>query len=192
MKSIGLKQFTHHSNETNPHPIDPVCPAILLPMPLRQDRHGKGQAGENQGGGVATGGAERMTENKYFYMNAEQVPIYGGMLVIMITNDMKRIKKYLPEFNPNELFAHACFDNFRGMQGFFVILNPSNMNGVISPGVVAHEATHISSYIAKERGFVADFDNDEPIAYLVQYVADRAWDYLQLIKPKLDKPTEKE
>jgi len=133
-----------------------------------------------------------MTENNYFHMNVEQVPIYGGMLVIMITNDMKRIKKYLPEFNPDELFAHAAFDNFRGMQGFYVILNPLNPNETISPGVVAHEATHITSYIAGARGFVADFDNDEPIAYLVGWVADRVWDYLQLIKPKLDKPNEKE
>jgi hypothetical protein len=133
-----------------------------------------------------------MTENKYFYIHSEQVPIYGGMLVIMITNDIKRVNKYLHDFEPNELFAHACYNNFRGMQGFFVILNPLNPNGTISPGVVAHEATHISSYIAKERGFVADFDNDEPIAYLVQYIADRAWDYLERIKLKLDKPNEKE
>jgi len=55
--------------------------------------------------------------------------------------------------------------------------NPSNFavlfrKGSTSPGHVAHEATHLVIKIMKAFEIKFDFDNQEPIAYLMGYVVD--------------------
>ena len=38
--------------------------------------------------------------------------------------------------------------------------------------VIAHEAVHVSSFIFSSMGCIADFDNDEHVAYMVQYICE--------------------
>lgn len=45
----------------------------------------------------------------------------------------------------------------------------------ISPDVAAHEAIHAAAFIFKYIGAVFDVDNQEPFAYLVQWVVWKIW-----------------
>lgn len=43
-----------------------------------------------------------------------------------------------------------------------------------SYGIISHESLHISNFIADILGFSKSFDNDEPQAYLIQWIANCA------------------
>lgn len=42
-------------------------------------------------------------------------------------------------------------------------------------GVIAHEAFHLTCHVFDERGIKPDLDNDEPQAYLLEWVVDRIY-----------------
>jgi hypothetical protein len=48
--------------------------------------------------------------------------------------------------------------------------------------VIAHEAVHAASFIFDAMGVIADFNNDENVAYLVQYICEEAEDFLDTYK----------
>jgi hypothetical protein len=101
---------------------------------------------------------------KYF-----NIPIYHGYLVVILSDDVNEVLKSVP-LQAEEFYAHAVNYQFKGKEGYFVILN---LNHSIPPSVIAHEAVHIGSMLFGNRGVVADFSNDEPFAYFVQWVVDR-------------------
>jgi hypothetical protein len=46
--------------------------------------------------------------------------------------------------------------------------------------VIAHEAVHAASFIISEMGDRASFENDEVVAYLVQYICEEAENALKV------------
>lgn len=43
-------------------------------------------------------------------------------------------------------------------------------------GIICHEAVHFANHIMDLAGIKMDGDNDEPQAYLVEWVVDRIWE----------------
>lgn len=109
---------------------------------------------------------------KHFFIQSKEIPIYRGKLVIILSNDKDKIKKICPIFDDDNIFAHAIFGNYKGVQGFFIIINLKNKFMKITPGVIAHEAYHICSFISDKRGITIDTNNDEPIAYLTEWIVN--------------------
>lgn len=68
--------------------------------------------------------------------------------------------------------------------GYCIELNQKNGNGIIiwirkmpkkkMIGVLAHECVHAALWCLKARGFVLDYDNDEPLTYLVEAIMRKA------------------
>jgi len=115
---------------------------------------------------------------KHFYKKEQNVPLYHGKLVIIFTNDTERLKRCIPEFGDNEVHAQAWISDWKGFQGFFVILNFKNSYSKITNGMITHESIHIAHFIAKERGFKADFENDEPITYLAEFITNEIYKFM--------------
>jgi len=111
---------------------------------------------------------------KYIKVKAKRIPLYRGYLVIILSNSQKRVRKIIPEFHEPYIYAHSYFSNYKNRQGFFMILDPLAKYRAIKSGVVAHEAVHLASMIAYRRGFEPDFNNDEPLAYLTEWIVDFA------------------
>lgn len=118
------------------------------------------------------------TMKKYFFIQSKEIPLYRGKLVIILSNDKEKIKNICPIFDDDNIFAHAIFGNYKGTQGFFIILNHKNKYMQINPGVIAHEAHHICSYIADKRGIIIDTNNDEPMAYLIEWIVNEVHKYI--------------
>jgi hypothetical protein len=121
---------------------------------------------------------------KYFNKKETEFPIYKGRFVIILTNDDEKILKHLPEHEGQDLYAHTYFTTYKGEDALIVLLNPDNPFDKITAGVVAHEATHVATALMTLRGINFDAKNDEPMAYLVEWVVDEIINFM-LLKGKL-------
>lgn len=55
---------------------------------------------------------------------------------------------------------------------------------VISDAVIVHEATHAALDILNDIGFNLDYENQEPLAYLIQFITECALGIKRQTKPK--------
>lgn len=118
-------------------------------------------------------------KKEYLHMKSYEIPIYRGSLVVILTNSKARLQKHLPAFDRDVIYAHSWFDNFKGRQGFFVIFNFDSEYRKITHGAVTHESLHITHFIASRRGLMADFDNDESLAYLSEWISDKMYEFFK-------------
>lgn len=112
---------------------------------------------------------------KHLHLKELKVPLYRGKLVIILTNDKEQLQKYIPDFEDKEPYAHTGLVNWKGNQGFVIVLNFENSFRKMHNGTITHEAIHATHLIAQERGIEADFLNDEPIAYLAEFITDEIY-----------------
>lgn len=130
-----------------------------------------------------------MTE-KYFHKKIIEVPLYKGKLVIVITNDSDKLNKIVSDHDvDSEIYAHSFYGGLNGHQAFVMALNFNHSFSKITHGTITHEAIHIAHYIADYRGFIADFENDEPITYLAGWIANEVYKFIDKhnFKPSLNK-----
>lgn len=120
---------------------------------------------------------------KHFYIQETEVPIYGGVFVVILTNDTEKLKKHFPDFPNDSIYAMSKVGEWKNRRGYIVVLNFKNIDK-ITHGVIAHEAIHISNFIAKDVGFTPNFDNDESIAYLTQWVVNNIYSFMKKHKFK--------
>ena len=104
---------------------------------------------------------------------------------MIITNSVKQIKKYILTFEDSFIYASSYFANYKKQQGFYIILNFKYQNRKIFHGTIAHEAVHIAHFIMKDRGLIEGFDNDEAEAYLVDWIVDQTYKFIQKTKNKV-------
>jgi hypothetical protein len=122
---------------------------------------------------------------EYLHIKDIEIPIYRGRLVIIITNSVNKLQKYLPDFKQSKVYAHAWMDNYKGKAGHFMVLNFDNKNNGITHGCVTHEAIHLANFLADFRGFKPDFNNDEPICYLAEWIVDQTYKFINEKKFKV-------
>lgn len=123
---------------------------------------------------------------KYFHIKQHKIPLYNGYLIILLTNDLTKTYKQVPHFNSETLYAHAYFDKYKSHKGHYIILNFHTNYGTITHGAIAHEAHHIANFIAENRGINADFDNDEPTAYLIDWITTQTYKFIKKQKFKVE------
>ena len=115
---------------------------------------------------------------KYLHKKTIGVPLYRGNLMIILTNDKKHLQKYLPEFRNIGIYAHTWCCNINKIESFVIVLNFDNSFRKIHNGSIAHEALHAANFIAKDRGIESDLENDEPIAYLTEWIVDEIYEFV--------------
>lgn len=121
-----------------------------------------------------------MKVKPYAKVKSVRVPLYGGRLVMLFSNCSEKIKKTIPDWNKEteEIYGHAWYINYMERQGFTVILNFHSERAKITHATIAHEALHLAYYIAEERGIELDFKNPEPMNYLVGWIVDEIYKFI--------------
>ena len=104
-----------------------------------------------------------------------KIPIYGGNLFIMITEDYQKDKDEIhADWRPTKedfLGYTAALDN-----RYFIIINKGyKSNDITIASTIAHEALHIANFICKRVGIKLDYENDEPHAYLISWVTEQVY-----------------
>lgn len=119
-------------------------------------------------------------------LKAIEIPLYRGYLLIVISDDPEEVAEVLGidrDAFKDGVFCHSVKEiGHKGKQAWAVVLNFKNKFNKISYGIVTHEATHTANAIAEARGFVADFNNDEPIAYLAEWIVDEIVQFCMIEK----------
>lgn len=116
---------------------------------------------------------------EYLYIKEINIPIYRGCFVIIITNSQTKLKKYLPDFPNEEIYAHSWCVKYKREQGFIMVLNFENDFRKIKHGVITHEVIHIAHFIAEYRAIDPSFTNDESIAYLAEWITDEVYKFIE-------------
>lgn len=111
------------------------------------------------------------------------IPLYKAKLVLIDTNDIGRMEKMFPGWDiEGYVFAHTIKGNIRGRDGFhrciFIILNTHTDLSPITPGVIAHECLHAVGWIMDMKGCRHDIENDEPYAYLLEWMVNQVHKFL--------------
>lgn len=116
-----------------------------------------------------------------FHKQAFQIPLYRGYLVVVISNDIAKTKELFPKeiFDNNTVYAHCVYGNYKGQQGFYIVINPFSKYRSIFHGTIAHEALHACSFLLRQRGIEIDASNDEPQAYLIEWITDKVYEVLK-------------
>lgn len=108
-----------------------------------------------------------------------EIPIYRGNFGLIISKNRNEITKIIPEFDEDDIFAHTYYHDKDGIGTFSIVLNFNNDFKAISLGVIAHECYHVVSILLQSRGVDADFHNDEPGAYLIEWVYDKIIEWIK-------------
>ena len=115
---------------------------------------------------------------KHYYEKIIKIPIYKGQLVLVLTNDNKKINKKVPDFKEKtELYGHALNMMYEKEASYIIVLNSKHTHSRMTVGVMAREAVYIADFIFANCGITHDLDNDEPLAYLVQWITDELYEF---------------
>ena len=108
-----------------------------------------------------------------------KIPIYYGDLIIYQVENSTDIipKDYLLE-NSEGYSAYCKFKLVNGYNKCIIIFKE------VSHEIIAHEALHITNGILLHAGVSADFNNDEPQAYLLGWVVKQIYNTVKLDEKK--------
>ena len=122
---------------------------------------------------------------KYLHIKKVNIPLYVGKLVIIFSNDEERLKKEYPDVYLENTYSYAYFDAETDSDNFYMVLNFHHPIKQICHGNISHESLHIANFILNDRGIVADFENDEPVTYLLDWVANEVYKFARDKKMKI-------
>lgn len=104
----------------------------------------------------------------YIHSKLVNIPIWKGKLKIIFSNSSELLSKEL-DFNEYP-YGHTL-----AVEGgwIFVVLNFHHKKLKMTHAVIAHEAVHAANFILSDRGCISTWDNDEQLAYTVQWVVEQ-------------------
>lgn len=113
------------------------------------------------------------------------VPIYKTQLIIVNTDKASKLKKYELDDYYEGMNIYASTHNQSLKNGnrygcrIVIVFNTKLLPKNIITGVVAHESLHASNFIFDRKGIEVDRENDEPQAYLIQWIANKCYKLLK-------------
>lgn len=114
------------------------------------------------------------------------IPLYGGLLVIVISNEPNTYESAKRYFNIDDELLKRCdavlLKPTEGKRLYRVVFSK-----YISPGIIAHEAKHVVNKLFIDLGIELDPYNDEHETYLLSWVVNRIWE----VKTKYEKSLNK-
>ena len=115
---------------------------------------------------------------KYCKIRYRKIPLYGGRLVIILSNDQEKVSKLVGITKYEYLFAHSAINKYKGKRAFFIVLNFHDEEA-ITYGHISHEITHTAEFIAEEAGITADYYENEPVAYIAGWVGNEVYKFIR-------------
>lgn len=115
------------------------------------------------------------------------IPIYRGHLVVAVGDDIEKLQDRFPGCRfGKDIYAEVHFPvTWKGHESVLVIFNPKNPGRKLTHGCIAHEAIHAANFILAERGVECHPRNDEPLAYLTEWMVDKINSVLKKNKIRL-------
>lgn len=119
------------------------------------------------------------------------IPIYGGDLALILTDDVDELRKYLPDHHiePECIYGHAVMHGGRGIKGkisgkrwsrqtYSIILNFNHDTSRVTHGTIIHEVEHVKNMLFSARDIETNPDDDETQAYFMEWVTNQIYLWL--------------
>lgn len=120
-----------------------------------------------------------------------QIPIYdNNRLCIVVTDDDKQLSKSTGLNVQGFESILGCVVNYKDRRNrttVFLILNPND--DAFNLGVIVHESVHAANRVFQNIYHRVDTDNDEPSAYLTEWIFNQAMNFLEKCKDECNKET---
>ena len=100
-----------------------------------------------------------------------KIPLYVGRLTIIITENLTSLIKEYPALKEDFLKRHGAVTFWEGTN----IYSAFELRQ-LTPGLIAHEAKHVTNRVFINIGHYLDLENDEPECYLLSWVVNRITD----------------
>lgn len=120
---------------------------------------------------------------KYYHKKSVNIPLYKGNLIIILSNDEDRLKKEFPDNWEKDDFV---FFYYKDDYHYYLIFNFHKADRNISHSNIAHESLHAANVILDSRGVVSDFNNDEPVTYLLEWIINQVYKFARDKKMKIE------
>lgn len=121
------------------------------------------------------------------YTKKIEIPIYNQELCLAFSPKPEAehfIKKY-PEltnvFHNDDIIYGCAIKGYKKDRKRFYILLAESPIDKITPGIISHECFHMSSLILRDTGYIQDYQNEEPQAYLLQHITEEVFKFLRKI-----------
>lgn len=99
-----------------------------------------------------------------------KIPLYGGKFIVIKTNDMQSVlEKYGFKIDASKYGAFT-FERYKNDYFRVIVIFDS-----CDIPLIAHEAVHVVNAIFNHAGIKPDVINDEPQAYLTQWVVKKIY-----------------
>lgn len=106
-----------------------------------------------------------------------KIPLYSGNIIIYITDDLQEVSKIHNLGNVKDYDAFAFEIEDEEKDNYYMAFEKP-----VKYSVIAHESLHITNLICKNQCIKLDHDNDEPQAYLLQWVFEQCYLLTKAIK----------
>lgn len=114
-------------------------------------------------------------------------PLYETRLCLIVTDNADEVNKRYDLDADDPLFAntHRAGIKIKGDKRkamcVYLIFGPKFKFGdrKLTPGLIAHESLHAANFILDYVGVKADYDNDEPQAYLLEWIVNQSTEFLK-------------
>jgi len=111
------------------------------------------------------------------------IPIYGGYLIIMITDKKTNISDHYDDLGEeNEIdYGHCAkvnsIQNKKSTRSYLVAFNIKNEYAKITNGVISHEAFHATDMILNYSGLELVDQSCEAYSYLLQWIINNIYQF---------------
>ena len=119
----------------------------------------------------------KMKEQLFTYKRTIPLDIYKEEITVILSNDTDKLNKKF-DLVETEYFAMVTTSGGRGLD-IVIILNPLHSQCKLAVGTVAHESFHAAMHLAYHKGIDVEFSNQEPMAYLLEYITNKVHKFLQ-------------
>lgn len=118
-----------------------------------------------------------------------KVPLYPCRLGVVVCSDEGKVNKYLESQGMDfkldfDSYYAACFEglwkNEKGEEFYCVYIVLNQEAELFTHGIVSHEVRHATNAIMQRIGHSLDAINDEPEAYLQQWITDAVYNVLSV------------
>lgn len=105
-----------------------------------------------------------------------KIDVYHTSFTVFILDQLTDLYNYFPELqNQVTLINHGAVtftkEHKSGQIEYYIAFAQNEL----SVGLIAHESVHLVSMIFKNIGVLLSYENDEPQAYLVQFICEKIY-----------------
>ena len=105
----------------------------------------------------------------------QKIPIYKGDFYLIHSDSWDYVQETTKRKHDHDIYGFATCGPF----GYALVLNTYLERIPLKYGIITHEAFHIASMILENSGYSHDPNNEEPFAYLAEWIADEAFIFLK-------------